>query len=68
MSTSSENDLHRLGEESPDLDYRTNGLVQYRRFYLFKVDALSDEDVMIDANHPLAEHDLAFDIKLVEVI
>lgn len=35
---------------------------------LLTVVALDDENVTVDANHPLAGHDLVFDIEVVEVV
>ncbi|WP_336056898.1 FKBP-type peptidyl-prolyl cis-trans isomerase [Nitratireductor sp. CH_MIT9313-5] len=29
---------------------------------------MSDDDVTVDANHPLAGHDLIFDVELVEIV
>ncbi|KFB09581.1 FKBP-type peptidyl-prolyl cis-trans isomerase [Nitratireductor basaltis] len=29
---------------------------------------MSDDDVTVDANHPLAGHDLVFDVELVEIV
>lgn len=29
---------------------------------------MSDDDVTVDANHPLAGHDLVFDVELIEIV
>jgi peptidylprolyl isomerase len=35
---------------------------------MVKVAALSDQEVVLDANHPLAGEDLTFDLELVEIV
>ncbi|WP_036385065.1 peptidylprolyl isomerase [Muricauda sp. MAR_2010_75] len=34
----------------------------------FRVAKVEEEDIIIDANHPLAGHDLVFDLEVVEIL
>ncbi len=54
-----------------DVELRIGGQLEVTRHdgsvFHVMVKALSDDRVTLDANHPLADRDLTFDIKLLEV-
>ena len=55
----------------PNIDLQVGGILQMQTpdggTMLVVVKALTDEAVTLDANHPLAGKDLAFDINLLEI-
>lgn len=56
----------------PDLDLKLGASLQAttpegRQIPLTVVD-MNDQEVTVDANHPLAGHDLVFDVELVEIV
>jgi peptidylprolyl isomerase len=60
-------------ERVPDnLELKVGGFVQIRQrdggVIQAKVTGVSESNVTLDANHPLAGKDLTFDIKLVEIV
>ncbi len=60
------------GELPDDLDPQVGQTLQLRddegRSFVVHVAEVGDDSIKLDANHPLAGHDLQFEIELVEIV